>query len=141
MSAKILSWMGIAACITLIISCFLPWAYFADNHIANEAEKTFTGFFSYQHKYGKPGKFLVFFTACILVFTFLQKVWAKRTNLFLGGILLAYAVKSYILYTSCYMAYCPEKKLGVYMMLFSAVVIFIAAVFPNMKLSAKEKEL
>ena len=64
MSAKILSWLGIAACIILIISCFLPWAYYADSNIANEAERIFTGFHSYKQQYGKPGFFLVFFWSC-----------------------------------------------------------------------------
>ena len=40
-------WIGLAACITLIIACFLPWTYYAD------IQKTFTGFFSEKNMYGK----------------------------------------------------------------------------------------
>ena len=135
MSAKILSWVGMAACITLIIACFLPWTYYADSNIANETERTFNGFFSYQYKYGLPGRFLVFFGLTILILMIVQRVWAKRINLFLSAFTLAYAIKSYILFTSCYNAYCPEKKTGIFIMLFSTVVIMIAAVFPNMKIA------
>ncbi len=105
----------------------MPWTFHAD------VGKDFTGFYSEQNKYGRPGKFIIIFTAVILAFMLLPKLWAKRTNLFLCAMLVAYAVKTYILYTSCYMAYCPEKKAGVFLMLFSAVVIFIAALLPNMK--------
>lgn len=130
---RFINWLGIAACVVLIISCFLPWTYHAD------VQKDFTGFYSELNKYGRPGKFLIIFTSVILLFMLLPKIWAKRTNLFLGAMLVAYAVKTYILYTSCYMAYCPEKKAGVFLMLFSAVAIFIAAIFPNMKLKDVKK--
>jgi hypothetical protein len=140
MSSKILSWLGIAACITLIISCFLPWAYYADGNIATEGEKTFTGFYSYKQQYGKPGLFLVFFGVVILILMILPKVWAKRTNLFISAFTLAYAFKCYILYTSCYNAYCPEKRVGIFIVLFSTVVMLVACVFPNMKIEGNVAE-
>lgn len=129
MKRKIIYVLGIFACIVLIISCFLPWTFHAD------VGKNFTGFFSEKEKYGKPGKFIIIFAAVILLFMILPKLWAKRANLFFGAMLVAYAVKNYILYTSCYMAYCPEKKAGIFLMLFSAVIIMVAVVFPDMKLN------
>lgn len=123
----------------LILACFLPWTYYADSNIATEAERTFTGFFSYQYKYGRPGKFFVLFALVILILMLLPKIWAKRTNLFLSAFTLAYAIKSYILFTSCYNAYCPEKRAGIYIMLFSTIVILIACVFPNMKIAGNKK--
>lgn len=125
---KILHWLGIAACIALIVSCFMPWAYFAD------LNQTFNGFYSYQNEYGKPGKFLVGMGTIALVFILLPKVWAKRANLFVCSLLLAYAIKTYILYGSCYNNYCPEKLFWVYIMLFMPFIILMAAVFPNVKM-------
>jgi hypothetical protein len=133
--------MGITACIVLAISCFMPWAYYADSNIPNETGRTFTGFFSYQYKYGKPGKFLVFFAAVILLFMILPKVWAKRINLFLSAFTLAYAIKTYILFTSCYNAYCPEKRAGIFIMLASTVIILAASIFPNMNIAAGKDKL
>ncbi len=134
MNAKIIQWAGILASVILIFSCFVPWTYHAD------VGKNFTGFFSQQNQYGKPGKFLIIFSVVSLIFIILPKVWAKRANLFLSAFTVAYAIKTYILYTSCYNAYCPEKKAGIYIMLFSTVVILIAAVFPNMKIMANKEE-
>jgi len=122
------------ACVALIISCFLPWVYFADPHITNEADRTFTGFFSYQEQYGKPGYALILFAVVILLFMIIPKVWAKRANLFVSAFTLAYAFKTYVLFTSCYNAYCPEKKAGIFIMLVSAIVMLLACVFPNMKI-------
>jgi len=129
MISKLIYWAGVAACIILIISCFVPWTYHAD------VGKTFNGFFSEQNQYGKPGKMLVFFGLIILVFMLLPRVWAKRANLFLTAFLLAYAIKTYILFTSCYNAYCPEKKAGIFIMLFCTLIMLIASVFPNMKIT------
>jgi hypothetical protein len=139
MNAKLLSRIGMVACVTLIISCFLPLTYYADPHISNEADRTFTSFYSYKEQYGKPGYTLVFLSALILLFMILPKVWAKRTNLFLAAFALAYTIKTYILFTSCYNAYCPEKKAGIFIMLFSAVVILIGCVFPHMKIVDNRK--
>ena len=134
MISKLIYWAGVAACIILIISCFVPWTYHAD------VGKTFNGFFSEQNQYGKPGKMLVFFGLMILVFMLLPRVWAKRANLFLTAFLLAYAIKTYILFTSCYNAYCPDKRAGIYIMLFSTVFMLLGAIFPNMQLMAKPSE-
>ncbi|MEO6733585.1 MAG: hypothetical protein ABIN01_20345 [Ferruginibacter sp.] len=134
MVPKILHWVGIAACILLIISCFIPWAYYADAHIANEAERTFTGFYSYKNNYGKPGKMLVAIGVTALALMLLPKIWAKRTNLFVCALGVGYAFKSYILFTSCYNAYCPEKKAGVFLMLTATIVMLIASAFPHLTL-------
>jgi len=133
MFVRYLHWLGIAACITLIISCFLPWVNYAD------INQTFSGFYSFKNEYGKPGKFLFFLGALMLSFMLLPKVWAKRANLFIGALTLAYAVKTFILFGSCYNNYCPQKLFGLYLMVSCAVVMLIASGFPNLKMKVSEK--
>jgi hypothetical protein len=135
MAPKILHWIGLAACVLLIIACFLPWAYYNDASIVNEADRTFTGFYSYGNNYGKPGKFLVLIALIAFCFMLLPKIWAKRTNLFVCALGVGYAIKSYILFTSCYNAYCPEKKAGIFLVLACTIVMLIAAAFPDLKLA------
>lgn len=137
MIVKYLHWIGIAACITLIVSCFLPWVYFADSNIVNETERTFTGFYSFHNEYGKPGKLLVFLGLITLFFMLMPKVWAKRANLFICSLGLAYAIKTYILFGSCYNNYCPQKYFGLYLMVFSTVFMLLASVFPKLKIEDK----
>ena len=134
MVLKILHWVGLLACITLIISCWLPWTYYADDHILNEADRTFTGFYSFQNNYGKPGKMLVFTGVFSILLIILPKIWAKRTNLFVCALGVGYSIKTYILYVSCYNAYCPDKKWGIYLMLYSTIAMLIASAFPNLAL-------
>ena len=126
-------WIGLLAGISLIISCFLHWAYYADLHTF------FTGFFSEQNMYGKPGKFLVFFALASICLLFMQKVWASRVNLFLSALFTGYAVKTYILFVSCYNAYCPEKQPGIYLMLISCILLLIVSIFPGIHLKEKSE--
>src|ERR1700753_1021731 len=105
---KYSQWIGVAAALLLIAACFMPWAYFPD------IQKDFTGFFSEKNSYGKPGKVLIFFCVIQLVLFLLPKVWAKRTNILVSAMTIAFAVKSYILYTACYKGICPEKKAGIF---------------------------
>ena len=131
---KYSKWIGMAACILLIAVCFMPWTYHAD------VQKNFTGFFSEKDAYGKPGKFFIFFSVCAFVLILLQKIWAQRVQLFLSGVMLAYAIKTFILYSSCYNAYCPEKKPGIFLMVGLTVLIFATSLFPDIKISSPEEK-
>ena len=130
---KFSKWIGLAAAIGLIIVCFLPWTYHAD------VQKDFTGFFSEKNAYGKPGKFLIIFSVVSIALLLIPRIWAKRTNLFVTGIMLAYAIKTYILYTSCYNAYCPEKRAGIYLVVALSVIQFVMSLFPDMKINTEDK--
>jgi hypothetical protein len=38
-----------------------------------------------------------------------------------------------LLYGACYRGYCPDKKLGLYLMLFATIFIFVASLLPEGK--------
>ncbi|CAN5685465.1 hypothetical protein BH11BAC3_BH11BAC3_17760 [soil metagenome] len=115
----------------------MPWAYYNDASITNLSERTFTGFYSYKNNYGKPGKLLVLIALIVLTLMLLPKIWAKRSNLFVCALAVGYSIKSYILFSSCYNAYCPDKKAGLYLMLFTTIVMLVASAFPNLSLENK----
>jgi len=126
--------IGFSACILLVISCFLPWTYYAD------LNKSFTGFFTEQNIYGKPGKVFIFFAVCSAVFIFLDKIWAKRTLVFLAALNIGYLIKTYVLFTTCYSAICPQKLYGLYLLILSCIVLTIVSIFPNLKLQENDPE-
>ncbi len=132
MFPKYLQRIGLVACIVLIVSCFMPWTYHDD------LKETFTGFYSHDNHYGKPGIFLTVIALSVFVFMYLPKVWAKRTNLFVCALGVGYAIKSFILFSSCYNAYCPEKKAGIYLMLVAVIIMLVAAVFPDLRMKNKK---
>ena len=126
---KYYKWIGWCASVLLIASCFIPWTYYAD------LDKNFTGFFSEQNIYGKPAILFIFFAFASALLIYLDKVWAKRTHIFVAALNIGYLIKTYILFTSCYNAYCPEKKFGLYLLVLSSVVLMIVSIFPDMKVT------
>lgn len=124
---RYLSIIGGGAAVLLIAACFMPWTYHAD------LNKTFTGFFSENQYYGKPGKFLIFFSLCYLIPLFLNKTWSVRVMLFASAIALSYAIKSYILFASCYNTYCPDKKIGLYLILLTPVIMLAIAILMSIR--------
>lgn len=129
---KYYKWIGWCASALLIISCFIPWTYYAD------LNKNFTGFFSEKNIYGKPAMFFIFFAVASILLIYFDKVWAKRTHIFLAALNVGYLIKTYILFTSCYNAYCPEKKFGLYLLIFSSMALMIVSILPDMKLVSSQ---
>jgi len=125
--------IGVLAAVVLIIACFLPWAYYPD------LSKNFTGFFSEQNRYGKPGKALVFFAVFTILLFIVPKVWAKRLNMVIAALALAFSVRCYMLFSACYRGTCPEKETGIYLIVIASVVMIIASVLPYVKLKDNGK--
>lgn len=125
-------WVGIIVYLGLIGVCFMPWTYHPD------IQKEFTGFFSEGKVYGNPGKYIVSLSLICMVLLIFEKVWIKFTHLFFAGVLLAYAIRTYQLYTSTYYATTPEKLTGIYLLLVFSVLSFIVAMFPRMTIKAKK---
>lgn len=113
--------IGIVSCVLILVSLFLNWAWYPD------IEKYFTAFFSEKNYYGKPGKLLAFFAASGIIFYLLNKVWSYRLNLVFGALCLAYAVKTYLLFTSGYDGYTPVAQPGLYLMVAGCIGHMIAA--------------
>jgi hypothetical protein len=125
-------WIGIAAAVLVVAASFLPWAFFPD------LQKTFTGFFSESNRYGRPGKVLFFFSVIEIVFYLIPRIWAKRANIFVTAISLAWAAKCYITYTACYRGTCPTSRPGLYLVLAGAAIAVIAALLPDVPIKEEE---
>ena len=100
--------IGCVLVILLAGACYLPWSFIPGRNIL------ITGMSAPGTMYGKPG-LMHFVLGVILIFFFIiPKVWAKRVNVFIGAINLAWAIRNFILLSTCYMGECPEKKIGLY---------------------------
>jgi hypothetical protein len=129
---KYSQWIGVAAAIALIISGFVNWTWYPDIH------KYFTGYFSENNIYGKPGKIFSFLSAIAIVFYLIPKVWAKRWNLLVCSIVLAYSIKTFILFSACYRGVCPVRQPGLWLMLVSACIMMLCALLPDLSINNKE---
>ena len=122
---------GIAAALLLIIFCFIPWAYYPDLH------ESFTGFYSKQNTYGKPGKTFIFLSLLSIALFLVPKIWAKRMNQVLCVLIFAYAMKNYFIYAACYLGICPEIRLGLIGMLLFSLIILVSSLLSKADIKLK----
>jgi len=62
------------------------------------------------------------------------RVWAKRANIFVTAVDLAWGIKCLYLYTACYRGECPEKRIGLFLMLGGTIIALAAALLPDIKI-------
>lgn len=115
-------WLGIAACIILIISCAMHWTWYPD------IKEYFSGFYSRNNYYGRPGILLCTFAAAGVAFYILKKNWSDRLNMILAAIASAYAITSFLRFASGYDGFVPGKQAGIYLMLISTIIHLVMAV-------------
>jgi len=125
---KYSKWLGLASILLVITACTMPWVQIISKNI------TITGLKATGTNYGKPGLMNVIMSCFAAVFFLLPKVWAKRANLFVCAFNAAWAIRSYILVSTCYMGECPVKQTGLYLLLIAAILMLLAALFPNLEL-------
>jgi hypothetical protein len=125
---KYASHVGIAAALFLIFCCFIPWAYYPD------LNQNFTGFYSEQNQYGKPGKTFIFLSVVSIFFFLIQRIWARRANQVVSVFIFAYALKTYFIYSACYLGICPSIKIGLVGMLVFSLIILICSLVSETKL-------
>jgi hypothetical protein len=125
-----MKWIGVLAALVLIIACFFPWVFIESKNIA------VTGVESAGTNFGKPGYFHFFLGAMYLLFTFIARVWAKRWNLLIVALNIAWAARNYFIISACSGGECPEKKAGLYIVLISSLIMLVAALFPKMEVSS-----
>jgi hypothetical protein len=121
-------WMGLAAGLVLIAACFMLWASLPARNI------TISGVNTDGTSFGKPGYFHLLLGGIFLILHFIPKIWAKRTNLIVTALNLAWAVRNYFIITVCRQGECPEKHTGIYLVLIMSALLLVAALFPDIKL-------
>lgn len=127
-SMRYAKWAGLAAAILLIISCFTPWVRIESVDI------TVSGIDTSGTHFGKPGYFHILLALLFTLCTFIQRVGAKRLNLFLTAFNLAWAIRNFLVLAKCQGGECPIRQTGIYLVLVASVLMLMTALFPDMKL-------
>ena len=125
--------LGCIAVILLAASCYLPWSYIEEKNIL------ITGMSAPGTIYGKPGLMHFVLGILLILFFIISKIWAKRINLFVAAINLAWSIRNYILLTTCYMGECPHKKPGLFLPILLCSAILIMTFLPDLKTLEKKK--
>ena len=123
-----MKWTGIAAAVLLIISCFLTWVVIVSKNII------VTGVNAAGTNFGKPGYFNLLMTLFFLACTCIPKIWAKRLNLLVTAMNLAWAVRNYFIISACRAGECPEKHTGIFLLLLASFLMLVSSLFPDLQL-------
>lgn len=124
--------IGIIAALGLIAVCFLPWSYVASKQLV------ISGMNTAGTSFGKPGMMNIILAAVSVLLFLLPKIWAKRTNLFIAALGLAWSIRNFLLVTSCLMGECPEKKAGIFLLLLCAALVLLMTLFPKIELKRQD---
>jgi hypothetical protein len=123
-----MKWIGIASAIFLIVACFMTWVIIPSRNIAvSGVETSGTNF-------GKPAYFHFLTTFFFILFSLVQRVWAKRANLVVTALNMGWAIRNYFLVTMCRGGDCPEKHVAIYIIVAASVVMLASAMLPDYKL-------
>src|ERR1700680_2087976 len=104
-----MKWIGLLAAMALVTACFFPWVFIESKNI------TVTGIESTGTSFGKPGYFHLFLALFYVAFNFTPRIWAKRMNLLITALNIAWAARNYFLISACAGGECPEKKVALYL--------------------------
>ncbi|HEY2725928.1 MAG TPA: hypothetical protein VGI61_02045 [Parafilimonas sp.] len=119
--------LGCIAIIILAGVCYLPWSYIG------EKNTIITGMSAPGTVYGKPGLMHFVLGFILILFFLIPKIWAKRINVFIGAINLAWSIRNYILLSTCYMGECPQLKYGIFLEILLAFLILIMTFLPDLR--------
>jgi hypothetical protein len=125
---KWMKWIGIAAAILLVISCFTTWVIIPSKNLV------VTGVDAPGTNYGRPGYFNLLMTLFFVIFTLIPRIWAKRMNLLVAALNLAWTVRNYFVITACLAGECPEKHSGIFLLIVASVGMLVSSLFPDVRL-------
>jgi hypothetical protein len=122
---------GIIAVFALAAVCYLPWSYIAEKNIF------VTGMSAPGTMFGQPGLMHLVLGLPLIIFFIIPKIWAKRINVFIGAINLAWSVRNYILLTTCFMGECPHMKAGLVFSIMLSAFILVMVFLPKINVPVK----
>jgi hypothetical protein len=117
--------IGFLAALAILGICFLPWVTIPTK------ELVVTGMNAKGTDFGTPGKVNIFFSVIMAICFLLPKILAKRTNVFLGALNFSWAIRNYILLTTCMMGICPERHWALLALVFISAISLLMTFFPK----------
>ncbi len=118
---RVMKWFSFLAATILIASCFLPWVIVPEKNII------ISGVDASDTNYGRPGYLNLLMSVLFIAFTFIQRLWAKRCNMGVAAINLAWTFRNYLILTRCEMGDCPVVENAFYVYIIVSVLMLVGA--------------
>jgi hypothetical protein len=130
---KYSNWIGIALIGLLFWACTQVWASVP----SGGAE---VGGLSYKinDRYGRPGMMHIILGIPAIIMFLIPRLWAKRTNVFITGINMAWGLRNFYLFgIACEGGICPDRHAAVYIVFAASILIMVMALFPRVEIKLK----
>jgi hypothetical protein len=128
---KILHYFALVLCVVIVASCFLPWTHY------NSIDVTFTGFnvkrFSTGVYLGRAGLVISIITGISFLLFLIPKISAKRANMFVCALLMAYTLRTYVVFTGSVFEGEVVTYAGLYLVNLFAAALLVCSIFPYVK--------
>jgi hypothetical protein len=117
-------WLSVLTAAIIITACFFTW-------VSVEEKDFFVGGFysSANNRFGEPGILQVTFCAIYILLLLANKVWSIRTAFFVSAFNIAWAVRNFVVLSTCSGGVCPEKHLALYIVLCGSIVLIVLTSF------------
>jgi hypothetical protein len=117
--------IGVVVALALIAVCFIPWVYIQTPRIV------ITGINAEQTNFGRPGLVNLILSLIAIVLFIIPRIWAVRANIFVVAFNLSWASRNYLIITQCELGECPEKRLGIYLLMVLSGILFLMTLVPR----------
>lgn len=125
--------IGILLCLALLYCTTQPLVIIESQHLV------ITGWKTPGTNFGQPGKFILYFAGLSLVLFALPYIWAKRFNMALAALLIAWSFRNFMVLSTCQMGDCPQKKWALYACVIISFGILMMTFLPKIKITKSEE--
>jgi len=122
--------IGFIAAIALIVICFLPWCTIESIQVTLNGRD---GYVNENLNFGKQYISHTFFAVILMILFAINKIWTKRTNIFIAFLNLGWACKNFILFSLCRTGICPTIHPALYLLPGISILIQIMTFLPTLQ--------
>ncbi len=124
--------IGAFLCLVLFYCTTQPLVIIDSQHLV------ITGWKSVGTSFGQPGRFFAYIGGLSFILFLLPYLWAKRFNVALGALLIAWAFRNFMVLSACQMGDCPQKQWTLYACIIISIGILIMTFLPKINISKSE---
>jgi hypothetical protein len=116
-----MKWTSILLACCLVAACFFPWV------TVESKQLTITGFHTEGTNFGKPGVLYAFFCFFYVAFILIGRAWSIRVAFLVNAFNVAWAIRNFIVLSTCSGGECPVKHVALYLILAISIVMLLTA--------------
>ena len=118
----------------LVASVFFTWVVIESKNLVISGMQT-TG-----TSYGKPGLLTLVFCALVAVFALVPRIWAHRICILCSAFNAAWALRNFLMLSTCQGGECPQRQPAFYVYLFSSIALLVLVLVQDVKLPQRNEE-